>query len=205
MIRCATLLFIILLFLPSVLGSGPAAESTPAPPPLPQSTFCDIMVMCGIYVYDGPAGYSVPIDDALIEPVSSLCPYASWTTGPDGWANLVYANYSFDMDIVIYRSDYYETEITINSMDCPVYVGLSPVASQTPCINDGDVNIDAQLTAEDAQFAFMITLGTMAPSGEQWCAADCSGDGEVTSGDAQAIFIAALQQGECADPLYLSE
>ncbi len=199
--RSAVPLLIVLLWLPAIHGSGPGAESTPAPPPLPRDTFCDIMIMCDIYVYDGPAGQSAPVSGALIEPVSSQCPYDSWTTGADGWAYLQYPNYSFDMDIVISHPDYYETETTVNSMDCPISVGLSPMASQTPCINDGDVNLDSQLTAEDAQFAFMITLGSMAPTREQWCAADCSGDGEVTAGDAQAIFIAALQQGACADPI----
>jgi len=47
----------------------------------------------------------------------------------------------------------------------------------------------------------MIAPGMYSPTFEEWCAADCNADEVITSGDAQAIFIAALGGGECADPL----
>ncbi|HPQ42516.1 MAG TPA: hypothetical protein PLV45_19245, partial [bacterium] len=56
-------------------------------------------------------------------------------------------------------------------------------------------------TAGDAQMAFYIVLGSITPTYEQWCAADCNGDDEVTAGDAQLIFLAVLGADECVDPL----
>ncbi len=70
-----------------------------------------------------------------------------------------------------------------------------------PCVNHGDVNLDGQLTAADAQLAFFIVLGTYSPSYEEECAADCNGDGSVTAADAQAIFLTVLGSGTCVDPL----
>lgn len=204
MMHFGILLIVFLMCLEAVQGSGPGPESTPAPPPLPRSTFCDIIVECDIYVYDGPAGQTVPVQGALIEPASSQCPYDSWSTGADGWADLFYPNYSFDMDIIISHANYYETEYTINSMDCPVYIGLSPVGTATPtppCINNGDANLNGELTAEDAQFSFLIALGSMSPDWDQWCAADCNGSGAVTSGDAQQIFLTIFNLDQCVDPL----
>ncbi|MBN1879697.1 VCBS repeat-containing protein [bacterium] len=81
---------------------------------------------------------------------------------------------------------------------------LPPTPSPSPtqsCIHDGDVNMDGELSAGDAQAAFFIVLGLLSPSYEEACAADCNGDGEVTAGDAQAIFLALLQGGSCVDPI----
>jgi len=47
----------------------------------------------------------------------------------------------------------------------------------------------------------MIALGAYSPTPEEACAADCTGDGDVTAGDAQAVFIAAIQGGVCMDPV----
>nr|HPQ42424.1 dockerin type I repeat-containing protein [bacterium] len=70
-----------------------------------------------------------------------------------------------------------------------------------PCIHDCDVNADGELTAADAQQAFLIALGSMTPTWDEACAADCNGDGEITAGDAQLIFMAVLGSGNCVDPL----
>ena len=75
------------------------------------------------------------------------------------------------------------------------------VASEPPCINDGDVTLDDELTAGDAQLAFLIALGAYSPSFEEECAADCNGDEDITAGDAQLIFMAVLGSGSCVDPL----
>jgi hypothetical protein len=69
------------------------------------------------------------------------------------------------------------------------------------CVNNGDVNLDGEITAGDAQLAFSIVLGTYSPTFEEECAADCNGDGEVTASDAQAIFLVVLGISDCADPL----
>lgn len=82
----------------------------------------------------------------------------------------------------------------------PVTPTPSPTATP-PCIHDGDVTMDATLTAADAQLAFMITLGTYSPSWDEACAADCNGDGDITAGDAQQIFFTVLGSGNCVDPL----
>ncbi|MBN1880293.1 redoxin domain-containing protein [bacterium] len=78
-----------------------------------------------------------------------------------------------------------------------------PTATPTenPCVNNGDANLDDDLTAGDAQTAFYIVLGLVTPTTEQECAADCNGDQEVTAGDAQNIFLAVLGTGACVDPL----
>lgn len=191
----------------------PVSEITPGRTPTPVDTFCDIMIQCDIFVYDEPQGQSVPISGALIEPVSAMCPYESWTTGSGGWTTLIYGNYNFDMDIRVSKSGYYESECNIDYSSCPAYIGLSPMTTATPeptptprppC--DGDVNQDNELTSEDAQLAFFIVLGLMSPDYQQYAAADCDGSGVVTSADAQEIFIAVMQSGSCVDPLnYLFE
>jgi len=76
----------------------------------------------------------------------------------------------------------------------------TPTPSQT-CDNTGDVTLDGELSAGDAQLAFLIALGTYTPNEDEECAADCNGDTEITAGDAQSIFMAALGTGSCADPL----
>ncbi len=50
------------------------------------------------------------------------------------------------------------------------------------------MNFSGNLTAADAQMAFNIVLGTLTPTFEQECAADCDGNSSVTAGDAQMIF-----------------
>jgi len=88
----------------------------------------------------------------------------------------------------------------------------TPTATPTPeptatptqgeCINHGDVTLDGEITAGDAQLAFLIALGSYSPSFDEACAADCNGDNEVTAGDAQGIFLVALGSSpSCADPL----
>ncbi len=69
------------------------------------------------------------------------------------------------------------------------------------CVHHGDVSLDGNISAGDAQMAFSIVLGTVTPTYEEGCAADCTGDGTVTAGDAQSIFYVVLGIGECADPL----
>ena len=77
-----------------------------------------------------------------------------------------------------------------------------PTPTPTPsCNNDGDCNQDDQITAADAQMAFMIALGSYSPSWLEECAADCNGDWQITAGDAQLVFMAALGSGACADPM----
>lgn len=57
------------------------------------------------------------------------------------------------------------------------------------------------VSAGDAQQAFYIALGTYIPTAEEYCAADCNGDGLVSAGDAQGIFYLALGIGSCVDPI----
>jgi hypothetical protein len=54
-------------------------------------------------------------------------------------------------------------------------------------------------TSGDAQTTFRIALMMYSPTYYEECAADCDGSGEITSGDAQAIFLAALEMGDCVD------
>lgn len=78
---------------------------------------------------------------------------------------------------------------------------ITPTPTQPECINDGDVTLDGEITAGDAQLAFLIALGSYTPTYEEECAADCNGDNEVTAGDAQQIFLTALGSATCVDPL----
>ncbi|MCD4654430.1 hypothetical protein K8T06_10920 [bacterium] len=72
------------------------------------------------------------------------------------------------------------------------------------CINSGDVNCSGNLTAEDAQITFNITLGLIEPSQREECAADCDGNGTVSTDDAQMIFFCALGiTEECADRSFM--
>lgn len=84
----------------------------------------------------------------------------------------------------------------------------TPVATHTPtpsptseCLHNGDVTLDGEVTAGDAQRAFLIALGLYAPTYTENCAADCNADSEITAGDAQGIFILALGGASCADSL----
>jgi len=87
--------------------------------------------------------------------------------------------------------------------------GLQPYAlvisgdlvNDSTCNNDGDANLNGEITSSDAQLAFQIVLGTYSPGTEEECAADCNGDSEVTSGDAQRIFQVVLGSNSCVDPM----
>lgn len=78
-------------------------------------------------------------------------------------------------------------------------IALTGYLAESPCIHDGDVNQDGDITASDAQLAFLIALGAVSPSAEDECAADCNGDGNVTAGDAQLIFFSILGLGDCIE------
>lgn len=77
----------------------------------------------------------------------------------------------------------------------------TPTPTTGPCDHTGDVNMNGEITAADAQLAFYIALGIMTPSFDEACAADCNGSGDATAADAQQIFMAALGSGNCVDPL----
>lgn len=78
----------------------------------------------------------------------------------------------------------------------------TPEATFTPsCINHGDVNFDGFHTAGDAQLTIYYVVNLITPDYGEACAADCNGDGELTAGDAQTIFGAALALAQCVDPL----
>ncbi|MCD4654526.1 hypothetical protein K8T06_11415, partial [bacterium] len=79
----------------------------------------------------------------------------------------------------------------------------TPQPTNTPedCNNDGDPNFDGEITAGDAQMTFQIALGTITPTEDEACAADCNGDSEVTAGDAQQIFLTVLGSASCVDPI----
>jgi len=90
-------------------------------------------------------------------------------------------------------------------IDNVAIIAAEPCTQGTPtpgsCINHGDVNLNGEITAEDAQIAFQIALGVWTATPQEYCAADCNGNGEVTAADAQGVFAAALGAGECSDPL----
>lgn len=77
----------------------------------------------------------------------------------------------------------------------------TPTVTPTVCLHTGDANLDGEITAGDAQTAFLITLGLITPTFEEACAADCNGDDEITAGDAQNIFLVVLGSAICVDPL----
>nr|HPQ40131.1 choice-of-anchor J domain-containing protein [bacterium] len=112
-----------------------------------------------------------------------------WGMGPTdtGWR---YCGWNIDDVMVSFESPCQEPTPT-------------PAPTWTPndCVHDGDPNMDGEITAGDAQMAFMIALGSITPTYEEGCAADCNGDDEVTAGDAQQIFLTALGSGSCVDPL----
>ncbi len=77
----------------------------------------------------------------------------------------------------------------------------TPGPTATPvCAHTGDVNQVDGITTGDAQLAFQIALGYFNPTYPEYCAADCNGNGEITSSDAQQIF-SAVFGGVCVDPL----
>jgi len=74
---------------------------------------------------------------------------------------------------------------------------VTPQPTSAPCVHHGDVNDDGQITPGDAQLAFYyyIDCAELAPTEEQYCAADFCGvedaapcDGSVTPSDAQGIM-----------------
>ncbi len=78
----------------------------------------------------------------------------------------------------------------------------TPTVTPTPtpdCIHDGDVVDDGIISSNDAQLAFRIALAFYIPTYPEECSADCNGDGTVSVGDAQMIFMAAMGQGACDD------
>jgi len=68
-------------------------------------------------------------------------------------------------------------------------------------LHTGDVNADGVLSSEDAQLAFLITLSSYIPNLQEELSADCDGNGTVSSGDAQNIFLGALHLASCLDPI----
>ncbi len=78
----------------------------------------------------------------------------------------------------------------------------TPTVTPTPtpdCVNDGDVNDDGVLTAEDALMAFEFVLEREIPTYVEFCAADCNGDEELTAGDPQGIFLEIMGLGYCVE------
>jgi len=67
------------------------------------------------------------------------------------------------------------------------------------CLNNGDINFDNAVTSGDSQLGFMIVLGVYSASPAEECAADCNGDGSITTNNAQSIFLKAIGSGACAD------
>ncbi len=91
-----------------------------------------------------------------------------------------------------------------NVDDIEIWAESSSVPTPTPtpeCLNHGDVTLDGEVTAGDAQLCFQIAMGAYTPSDTEACAADCNADGEVTAGDAQGVFITAMGAGTCSDTL----
>jgi len=91
-------------------------------------------------------------------------------------------------------------EFVTEIMDFFEYELTTPTPTPTPeCIHNGDVTLDGEVTASDAQLGFQIALGLYVPSYIEECAADCDNNGEVTAGDAQLIFQTALGSETCFD------
>jgi len=89
---------------------------------------------------------------------------------------------------------------TVLQVEC-IAIPDPSTPTPVPCLHHGDVDFSGGHTAQDAQWAFFILMGTLIPTYEQECAADCNGDGMVTAGDAQTIFGLVFGVGACADPL----
>lgn len=82
---------------------------------------------------------------------------------------------------------------------------IPPTETPVPCVNDGDVNNDLEITIEDAQLAYMITLGIFTPTHEESCSADCNSDDSVTMADAQCMFMYYLGLPcACTDPIAMA-
>jgi hypothetical protein len=120
-------------------------------------------------------------------------------------------------DLIFYDGDKWERVLTpsraqFNSVsvgqdriwlagDAAVVMVFDPYEEE--CVRNGDVTGDGQVTAGDAQLAFLIVLGLYEPDPVEACAADCNGDGQVTAADAQSIFLTALGVAYCFDDLYM--
>ncbi len=79
---------------------------------------------------------------------------------------------------------------------------LPPSPTPLPCLNDGDVNNDGEITISDAQYTYMIVLGAYTPTAEEECSADCNGLNGVTIGDAQCMYMNYLGLDcDCADEI----
>jgi len=83
----------------------------------------------------------------------------------------------------------------------PVPGTPTPTPSPGLCEHTGDVDSSGDITSGDAQMTFLIALGSISPTYDEFCAADCDGSDDVTSGDAQMIFLAALGGTGCIDPI----
>jgi len=126
-----------------------------------------------------------------------------------GSSGTVQTNYGPDQQNFVYDklSDFDSSgSVRINSIQRTLGTYFLAPSGPTPtpgeCLNHGDVSLDGEVTAADAQLTFMIALGSHSPTYEEECAADCNGDGEVTAGDAQNVFMVALgSMSSCADPL----
>ncbi|MGB3975034.1 MAG: C25 family cysteine peptidase [bacterium] len=114
-----------------------------------------------------------------------------WGMGPSDYM-VSYCGWNIDDVLVSYVTD-------CTSVSTP-----TPAPTSTPtssCIHNGDINDDGAISSTDAQMAFLIALGSYAPTYKEECAADCNGDGNVSASDAQTIFLVALGSETCADPL----
>ncbi len=80
---------------------------------------------------------------------------------------------------------------------------LVPPTATPVCWNDGDVDDSGVLTPLDALMSFRIYLGVIPdPTFDEFCSADCLGEGNVTPADAQCIFEHYLgMECDCADPV----
>ncbi len=90
--------------------------------------------------------------------------------------------------------------VTLAPLDAVGYV----VSTLPACARNGDVTLDGNITAADAQIAFEIALGTYTPDEQEACAADCTGDTVVTARDAQHIFQSALGMASCSESVLMT-
>lgn len=115
----------------------------------------------------------------------------TWNPGPDAPAG------DYIVTFEIYPSDtgwcYPEFQTTTIT-----YIPDTPTPE---CRHTGDVDDNGDISAGDAQSTFYITLSFYFPTLTERCAADCNGDDEVTSGDAQLIFESALGVPRCEDSI----
>ena len=81
----------------------------------------------------------------------------------------------------------------------PTNTPSTPTSTPTPfiCLNNGDCDMNGNLTPEDALFAFQVYLGIVPdPAEDESCRADCSGNEAVTPEDALCIFLHYIS-GSC--------